>query len=400
MTERWPNTWVPACLGDVAEIRSGLAKGRRNLKSPVTRPYLRVANVQDGRLALESVKEIEVEANEVARYELQDGDVLMTEGGDFDKLGRGTVWRDEIPGCLHQNHVFAVRPLKGLIDPNYLAAVSSSKQGRRFFEESAKQTTNLASINASQLRAYPLVLPPLAEQQRIVSIVRAWTTFGHRQSRLLARKAAFRHGLAEQLLTGRRRFRGFGTEPWRYVRLGEYAQESTLRNVDGLPIGRVMAVRKDRGIAPMRDGLASADLGRYMTVRTGWFAYNPMRLNIGSIAQWAGPEPVLVSPDYVVFRSDDTHLDSRFLHHVTQSHQWRSFVNASGNGGVRVRSYFQDIARMPLSLPPIEEQRAIAGVLDALDREIKLLGRLQQAYDRQRRAVAELLLTGNVRVPT
>src|ERR1019366_5284521 len=104
-----PKTWRATTLELHAEVRTGIAKGKKGRKSPVSLPYLRVANVQDGYLSLIEIKTIDVEKKDAERYRLQDGDVLLTEGGDFDKLGRGAVWRGEIPYCLHQNHIFSVR---------------------------------------------------------------------------------------------------------------------------------------------------------------------------------------------------------------------------------------------------------------------------------------------------
>src|SRR5258708_35080656 len=104
------NGWIMVPLSSVAEVRTGISKSsQRKLVDPVQLPYIRVANVQEGHLDLAEVKEIRIERNETDRYRLQESDVLLTEGGDFDKLGRGTVWNNEIPGCLHQNHVFVVR---------------------------------------------------------------------------------------------------------------------------------------------------------------------------------------------------------------------------------------------------------------------------------------------------
>ena len=94
-----------------------------------------------------------VSESEVKQYRLRDGDLLLTEGGDADKLGRGTVWRDEISPCLHQNHIFAVRPSQGVLHANFLASFVVSAQGKRFFLGAAKQTTNLASINSSPVEA-------------------------------------------------------------------------------------------------------------------------------------------------------------------------------------------------------------------------------------------------------
>ena len=103
------------------------------------------------------------------RYLLRSGDVLMTEGGDPDKLGRGCVWENSISPCLHQNHVFAVRPHQNRLMPRYLAAVLSSGYGRAYFQQTSKQTTNLASTNQNTIGSFRIPLPSLAEQAIILS---------------------------------------------------------------------------------------------------------------------------------------------------------------------------------------------------------------------------------------
>jgi type I restriction enzyme S subunit len=105
--ERVPIHWRATRLKHVARIQTGVTLGKdyRGLQLEA-RPYLRVANVQTGRLNLASVKKVEVPPDVARASELQIGDVLMTEGGDPDKLGRGCIWRGEVPGCLHQNHIF------------------------------------------------------------------------------------------------------------------------------------------------------------------------------------------------------------------------------------------------------------------------------------------------------
>lgn len=145
-------------LSEVADVRLGLAKGRVSDDSTTTRPYLRVANVKDGHLDLREMKEIVVEITKIGRYALVPGDVLMTEGGDLDKLGRGTVWSGELHECLHQNHVFAVRVNRNRIDPWYLAAVARSPYGRSYFLRAAKRSSNLASINKTQVRDFLIPL--------------------------------------------------------------------------------------------------------------------------------------------------------------------------------------------------------------------------------------------------
>lgn len=162
-------------LGEIAEIRSGVTLGR-DISGPVVElPYLRVANVQDGFLDLGSIKRVTVRYDEADKWKLHFGDLLLTEGGDWDKLGRGTIWEDQIPNCIHQNHIFRVRLNSPDFDPWYLFTLTSSPYGKAYFQGMSKQTTNLASINQAQLKAFPVYRVPRGEQHRIVSRTRSIT---------------------------------------------------------------------------------------------------------------------------------------------------------------------------------------------------------------------------------
>jgi type I restriction enzyme S subunit len=99
------------------------------------------------------------------RSRLHTGDVLMTEGGDIDKLGRGTVWRGEIPNCLHQNHVFAVRPDPRSLHSEYLAYLTRTSHARAYFESTGVQSTNLASTSVSKVADFLIPALRLDEQR-------------------------------------------------------------------------------------------------------------------------------------------------------------------------------------------------------------------------------------------
>lgn len=151
-----PKDWDLVTLGRLAEIVSGITLGMKSGgNGDVDVPYLRVANVQDGFFDLSEVKTIKASRPQVEKLLLKRGDVLMNEGGDFDKLGRGSVWNEEVAPCIHQNHVFRVRPNDGTLRSYYLAYWSQSEFGKRYFVLSSKQSTNLASINSKQLHAFP-----------------------------------------------------------------------------------------------------------------------------------------------------------------------------------------------------------------------------------------------------
>ena len=165
-----PEHWRTAKLQYCAQIRSGITLGKKYPKGTriIERPYLRVANVQNGGVVLDDVKMIEVSMEDDKQYRLSAGEVLMTEGGDRDKLGRGCVWEGQITPCLHQNHIFALRT-NGLLKPQFLAYATASDVGRVYFDITATKTTNLASTNSSKVLAFNLPLPTIGEQQEIIS---------------------------------------------------------------------------------------------------------------------------------------------------------------------------------------------------------------------------------------
>jgi type I restriction enzyme S subunit len=156
-------------LGALATVHGGFSidPGRDNGTDAVTMPYLRVANVKDGSLALDDVKEMTLPRSLAARCTLLPDDVLMTEGGDPDKLGRGTVWPGDYGPYLHQNAIFAVRP-NGRLLPAYLALVTRTKYARVYFETTASQTTGIAHTSSTRITGFRVPLPPIDEQRRMV----------------------------------------------------------------------------------------------------------------------------------------------------------------------------------------------------------------------------------------
>ena len=165
-----PAEWRKTQLRHCAAIKSGITLGKKYEKtdSLVERPYLRVTNVQDGYVDLSVLTTIEVTQDEDLKYRLRAGDVLMTEGGDRDKLGRGCVWRGEIEPCLHQNHIFAVQTSKDTLLPEFLEYLTVSDVGRSYFDVTAIKTTNLACTSSSKVLAFTIPLPSVEEQAEIV----------------------------------------------------------------------------------------------------------------------------------------------------------------------------------------------------------------------------------------
>ncbi len=164
-----PEHWNVVALKHFCRIQNGVTLGTNYYGGKfVSRPYLRVANVQNGYFLLEDIKNIEIPEQDVWRYELQFGDVLITEGGDLDKLGRGFVWESQINGCLHQNHIFAVRVNRSKLLPEFLSVILNTRPGREYFILKSKKTTNLASTNSTTVKAFLIPFLSISEQQSIV----------------------------------------------------------------------------------------------------------------------------------------------------------------------------------------------------------------------------------------
>ncbi len=178
------------CVGELTDIISGITKGRRVNGQVLTEvPYLAVVNVQDGHLEMSRLKTIAATQQEIVRYRLIPGDLLLTEGGDPDKLGRGALWWGEIATCIHQNHIFRVRVRDPeQIDPVFLRAELASPEARTYFLRAAKQTTGIASINKTQLRSLPVRVPSIDVQRvfvaRVDTTTRITTNFRRHFARL------------------------------------------------------------------------------------------------------------------------------------------------------------------------------------------------------------------------
>jgi type I restriction enzyme S subunit len=206
---RIPRGWKVVALKRVSGTQTGITLGKTYEPPLIERPYLRAANVQDGFLDLEKITMIEIPVNLAARYELQAGDVLMTEGGDLDKLGRGFPWDGQISGCLHQNHVFAIRTNPRLLLPKFLAYVTASRYGRDYFEATGKRTTNLASTNSTKVGLFPIPLPSVEEQRIIVDHIDEKLDQARQVDATITSQittlTAYRKSLIHECVTGKRR---------------------------------------------------------------------------------------------------------------------------------------------------------------------------------------------------
>lgn len=206
-----PSSWHITKIRNFVSIRSGITLGKQYPAGTqlISRPYLRVANVKAEYLDLNDVATIMVTGEEAEKYALSPGELLMTEGGDRDKLGRGTIWNGEIPECLHQNHVFAVRVNEKYMLTEYLSYLTASPVGRVYFDITAKKTTNLASTNSTTILQFTVPVPSLEEQRKIVEMLNqkcaSINEIIDEKHKLIDDLEAYKKSLIFEVVTGKRR---------------------------------------------------------------------------------------------------------------------------------------------------------------------------------------------------
>ena len=382
MREGWKN--VP--LSELASFHSGGTpnKGRETYwGGPI--PWVTVKDMKVMRL--NGVGESLTKAGADTVRVVPAGTVLV--------LVRGMGLFKDLPVVLCNRPVTFNQDIKALVakkgvDSEYLAfALIARKSDILRHVDSAGHGTG--RLDTDLLKSTPLPLPPLPEQRKIAEILRTWDEAIEKLTALRTAKEKRLHSLREKLTY----FDAQG-EP---VRLGDVSEEVTKRNGGGL-LGRemVMGVTNSRGIVPMREQTIAEDISRYKVVPPQAFAYNPMRINVGSIARNEAEEPILVSPDYVVFACLQGRLSPDFLDHLRNTKWWSHYINSGGSGSVRQRTYYADLAAMKVPLPNFERQCRIADVLNTGRRDVEMTTIEIDALTRQKRGLMQKLLTGEWRV--
>jgi len=397
-----PPGWNRLRLEKLSSIQTGISKNQNIKTETVELPYLRVANVQNGYLDLSEIKTLQVPVEKVERYKLRRGDVLMTEGGDFDKLGRGTVWNGQIEPCLHQNHIFVVRPDTATLTPEFLSALTGSPYGRKYFVSCAKQSTNLASINSTQLKAFPVLLPPLPEQKAIADLLSIWDEAIETVEQLIRAKESHLDSCGRRLFGIHHNDKRTG---WNVVKLETVLVEHG-RKSSGCE--DVFSVSVHKGLVNQIEHLgrcfSAANTTGYHRVQHGDIVYTKSPTGnypLGIVKQSHVTEDVIVSPLYGVFSpitfSLGTVLDFYFSSPTRASNYLLPLVQKGAKNTIAISN--TTFLSGSLSLPVEEEaQNNIAEFVLTAREEIDRLRLLEEKYKTQKRGLMQKLLTGEWRV--
>ena len=389
--------WQEVTLGELIDPKRPITYGvvQPGEHDPKGIPLVRGGDFSFGWNPIESYRRVSPEIERsFSRARLRTGDLVITIKGD---VGTAAIVPSILDGAniSQTNARVAIDPSKALAE--VVLAFLQSREGRRQISE-VKQVGAQPGLIFRDIQGFRLSLPPLPEQRKIAEILRTWDEALEKLTALRAAKERRLSALRAALLFGRLRLGGLGHK-WVPTRLDTVTHELTKRNgAKGLARDFVMGITKAEGVVPMREQTIAGDISRYKRLPPRAFAYNPMRINVGSIAMNERGGEVLVSPDYVVFACNRDGLDPDYLDHLRKTSWWGHYINSGGSGSVRQRTYYDDLAALKLPLPELDEQKAIAAVLNTARDDLAATEREIEALTRQKRGLMQKLLTGEWRV--
>lgn len=321
------------------------------------------------------------------KWVIEPGDLLFAWAGVRGVSFGPTIWPGP-RGVLNQ-HIFRIVPKPGI--DRYWLYLALQEATRRIEANAHGFKSSLVHVHKEDITGQIIDLPPLGEQRKIAEILRTWDKAIEDSSALRAAKGRLHAKIAARLIHDAQ----YKREPLR-----DHLCEIADRN-RGQRVSRVLSVTNSVGFVLSEDQfahrVASVDTSNYKIVRRGQYAYNPSRINVGSIARLNGWDDGALSPMYVVFEVGDG-LASDFFGHWLRSAEARQRITLAAQGSVRDTVSFGDLASIAIPVPPLDRQHSIAQALNAGRCEITLIEAQTDALKRQKRGLMQRLLTGEWRV--
>ena len=279
----------------------------------------------------------------------------------------------------------------------YFDAGQANRQIKDIVQEGARNH-GLLNLSIDDFFNIKIRMPNLDEQKKIAEILSTWDEAINLTINLIESKKQFKKALMQNLLTAKIRFPQFKGE-WKEIKLGNFLEEKSERNTKNIDL--ILSVTNKFGFVTQVEyfdkSVASDNTANYKIVRKGNFAYNPSRINVGSIALLESYEIGILSPMYVVFECLKN-LDNRFLKFWFQSHSFMGNLFKYLAGSVRESLNFNDMKTISIKLPNLKEQQKIVEVLTACDDEINLLNLKLENLKKQKQGLMQKLLSGKVRI--
>lgn len=392
----FPSDWATPHLDDLidelAPICYGILMPGDHVPNGI--PVIKVKDYVNGTLSRDKVLCTSVEIDsQYNRSRVREGDILLSIRG-----GTGAIRfvPKELDGANITQDTARLRA-SPVVDSGYLA---KSLEGSFVQTQIQLDTIGQAvtGINIGSVRKLVIPLPSLPEQRKIADILTTWDEALTQLDALIEVQERRKKALMQQLLTGRRRLKGF-SKPWITAKLGSLFKERVEQGRMDLPL---LSITADRGIVPREEvakrDSSSEDKSKYLRIAPGDIGYNTMRMwqGVSALSALEG----IVSPAYTICTPTDC-IDGRFAAHFFKLRHTVHLFHRYSQGLVddTLNLKFPSFAVIELSIPSdLEEQRQIAAILDTADQQLTLLHTQRTALDQQKRGLMQRLLTGRVRV--
>ena len=410
-----PESWEVQAIGHLGQVQGGRQRSPHYTQGKFY-PYLRVANIMDGYIDLSDVLTMRFSTNEYERYRLVEKDILLNEGQSLELVGRCAVYEGNPASCCFQNTLIRFRP-GPKITVDFAATLFSFLQKTGIFAKHSSQTTSIAHLGVKHFSSILTILPSLPEQKKIAQILSTWEKAIGQTRRLIEAKKKNSKGLMQQLLWGRKRLDDYKIlagrhthrffdipSDWQHPQLKTIAKELSERCKKNGTI-TVLSCSKHRGFIESSQYFGkqvhSEDTSNYKVIRHGCFGYPSNHIEEGSIGLLSKHSVGLLSPIYIVFECNKNVIPE-YLYAVFKTETFRHIFSISTNSSVDRRGSlrWREFSLIRVPLPPTDEQRDIAQVLQTADQEIKQLETKLQALEKQKRGLMQKLLTGEIRVAT
>lgn len=367
-------------MGEIGETLIGLTYSPKDVVENGGTIVFRSSNIQNGMIDYSDLVRVNKSIKE--RIITKENDILVcARNGSTRLIGKNTLLKKSDSG----NTFGAFMMIYRSEDNDIVHPILSTR--RYFSQVSENLGARINQITTSDLNSFEFNLPNNPEEKR--KIGKLFQLINERiatQNKIIEDLKKLKSAISVKLLSGN--FTTCNIEDWRITTLGDITENFNRRNKDSVSYP-MYSVTNALGFSPQNevfDGkeIKDEDISIYKIIYKGEFAYNPARINVGSIGRYDNDTPCMISSLYICIRPT-ADIDSDWLFHVLKSDRMIYQYGLFGEGGVRIYLFYPNFSRIKVLVPPIGIQKEISSVLTLLGQKLHQEIKMLNEYQRQKK---------------
>jgi type I restriction enzyme S subunit len=411
-----PDEWEMFLLSDILK-NSRLGGNYRNSMDSGNIPLIKMGNIGRGKISLGRYEFLGEGEKVIVEDLLKKGDLLFNTRNSLDLVGKVAIWRGELDTAVYNSNLLKLEFDKRVYSNYYMNYCLNGFESIKKLRRIATGTTSVAAIYSKDLFGLKVILPPLPEQQKIATILSTWDEAIEASQNLITQLKNRKKALFDNLLLGKSRVNEIN-EGYKKTKLGvEIPCDWDIKTVDSIFHER-KELSKDIELYPLysltiKKGLTEKttqyersfllkdkENNKYRLVYNEDVLYNPMNLRFGAIAKAKTLNPVSVSAYYNVIKPIDSSVNTDYFINLFKTHRYMHVYGRIAIGSLeeKKRVHLSMFLKLEIPFPPVEEQKAIAKVLNTADAEITQQALYLAALQTQKKGLMQQLLTGATRV--